>query len=175
MKDICRDCPTIERSLLDMQLLPGEELRRGPEGYAGLIQKDGEPRRIPVASLSRRGSCGGAGTLLGAVHDPGEHEADSVRRLHRAALRGARRTSQTRLRHRECALRVRRHRHAYCVHGATLLWILHNLAREDDIAKNHVPPTSAACRWNTPTTGEAYDDMKPVAYMPITKDEASKR
>ena len=60
------------------------------------------------------------------------------------------------------------------MHGATLLWILHNLAREDDIAKNYVPPTSAACRWNTPTTGEAYDVMKPVAYMPITKDEASK-
>ena len=64
--------------------------------------------------------------------------------------------------------------YAYCVHGATLLTILHNLPREDDIAKRYVSRTSVVCRWNMPTQGEAYDITKAVAYMPITKDETNK-
>ena len=62
----------------------------------------------------------------------------------------------------------------HCIHGAALLWIIRNLPREDEVAKPHVPCTSKLCRWIIPSEGEAYDVRKPVAYMPITRDDPSK-
>ena len=62
----------------------------------------------------------------------------------------------------------------HCIHGAALLWIIHNLPREDPVAKPYVPCTSSACRWNIPGQGEVYDVLKPVAHMPITRDDPSK-
>ena len=42
---------------------------------------------------------------------------------------------------------------------------------EDEIAKSHVPCTSSLCRWNIPGQGEVYGVLRPVAYMPITRDD----
>jgi len=54
----------------------------------------------------------------------------------------------------------------FCIHGATVLFIMRNLPREDDYAAQYVPSTIKICRWNVPGAGEAYDIEKPVAYMP---------
>ena len=176
MKDICRDCPIVELSLM-CRFYQVKNAAKVPkvmkDSYARMVNRTAFPslRFHDADPAGEPGLCW-AQCIIPASMKPTPYPVS-------IALRYVEQEGYPKLVcdivsvRCECVAAARRE-YAYCVHGATLLWILHNLAREDDIAKNYVPITSVACRWNTPTTGEAYDAMKPVAYMPITKDEASK-
>jgi hypothetical protein len=61
-----------------------------------------------------------------------------------------------------------------CIHGCATLWVLYNLARAGDAARE-APSASRQCRWNQPGGGgEAYDSTQALAYMPFTKDDPEK-
>ena len=57
-----------------------------------------------------------------------------------------------------------------CVHGAALLYVVHNLKRGADEEKP--PPTSKECKWNMPRESViAYDNTVPIAKIPFERAE----
>ena len=64
--------------------------------------------------------------------------------------------------------------YAACIHCSVILHVIHNLKRDEGPAEECEPSTSRLCSWNQPrdpTSGEAYNMEKPVAYLPFPKDD----
>ena len=183
MKDICRDCPIVERSVMlwfYQVKNDAKEPKVMQDSYRRMVNRAAFPSlRFHDAAISlpdgdaRNGLCW-VQCCIPASMKPIEY-AVSIALRYAEAGEGNPRFVYDVVSVRCGCVASAAGEYAYCVHGATLLWILNNLPREDETAKRFVPATSVACRWNKPNLhGEAYDYMKPAAYMPITKDEAGK-